>query len=304
MPSATTLADHDKRWAESLGSEKCPPILGLASLSNDESDLLSRLVEEHLKELRWRRSESRFTLLIDLLRFRPAVISVWLARKAGEAYDSGKFWELFETQIGVPIPVSERPEFAEWFQYSCSRVMSNYVRPSNLGAFKYVETFLFQAGLPLCFCERFADCLRDVEKQYGLADPRGGDAGEEVRETLLLSSSFRVAPPMLRKAVQGPAGALICQAALEVLCDVKATEINPGLRQALERAFANVPPSKIQRSARPPHLRLSEDLCCLEIVGPKQESALIGQGGLSWVVNGERYPTAAWCRHSLKNVEI
>ena len=149
MPSATTLADHDKRWAESLGSEKCPPILGLASLSNDESDLLSRLVEEHLKELRWRRSESRFTLLIDLLRFRPAVISVWLARKAGEAYDSGKFWELFETQIGVPIPVSERPEFAEWFQYSCSRVMSNYVRPSNLGAFKYVETFLFQAGLPL-----------------------------------------------------------------------------------------------------------------------------------------------------------
>lgn len=294
MSSAAILADYDKRWAQSLGSERCPPILGLAPLSNDESDLLSRLVEEHLKELRWRGSESRFGLLIDLLRFWPAVTSVWLARKAGEAYDSGKFWDLFETQIGVPIQVSQRSEFAEWFQRSCSLVMSNYVRPSSLVAFKYVEAFLFQAGLPLCHCERFADCLRDVERRYGLADPRDADAGEEVRETLLLSSSFRVAPPMLRRAVQGPAGALICRAALEVLCDVKATEINPGLRQALERAFANVSPSNIQRSARPPHLRLSEDLSCLEIVGPKQESALIGQSGLSWVVNGERYPTAAW----------
>lgn len=293
MPS-TDLSEDDERWAKFLASEKCPPILGLAPLSEEESEFVSSWIRTYLPLVSRRFGQSPLVTLMDLLRYKPAITTVWLARKAGEAYDAGTFWELFEGKIGTTIPPNERPAFAERFRDACRLVMSSYVAPTNLGAFKHVETFLFQAGLPLCHCQNFADRLRDVERRYGLPDPEADDAGEELRDTLLLSASFRVASPMLKRAVQGPAGPFICQAALQVLRDAPGTEINPRLRQALEHAFANVRPSQLRRSARPPYLRLSEDLGSLEIVGPKQENALISSSGMTWVVNGMRYPTPHW----------
>ena len=155
------FADQDKRWERFLGSEKCPPILGLAPLSEEDSGSVSALVRVEVSR------RLPFATLLDLLQFRPAIMTVWLARKAGEAYEFGTFWELFERNVGVVVPPNERSTFAARFQESCSRVMSTYVEPTNLGAFKYVETFLFQAGLLLCHCQKFADCLREVERRYG-----------------------------------------------------------------------------------------------------------------------------------------
>ena len=115
-----------------------------------------------------------------------------------------------------------------------------------------------------------------------------------MREALLTCGGFRVAPPILKRAVQGPAGPFICQAALEVLLDVATAGINPKLREALERAFSNERPSQLRRSARQPYPQLSEDLSSLEIVGPPQDGSLVSQNGLAWMVNGRRYPTPHW----------
>jgi hypothetical protein len=233
-------------------------------------------------------------MLLQLLQFRPAIMAVWLARKAGEAYEFGTFWDLFEGKLGIQIPPSERRRFADEFKDACMDVMSDYTFPTSLGAFKYVETFLFQAGLPLCHCQRFADCLREVERRYGLPDPDSPEAGQELQEALLTYGGFRIAAPTLKRAVQGPAGPFICQAALEVLLEVATADINPKLREALERAFANQRASQLRRSARQPYPRLSQDLGSLEIVGPRQDGNLVSQNGLVWVANGARYPTPYW----------
>ena len=287
--NTTFLTDHEDRWEELLSSAECPPILGLASLSEADSDAVSSMVQAHL-QIAGRLSP--FVMLLQLLQIRPAIMTVWLARKAGEAYELGTFWELFEGKLGIPVSSNDRRRFADEFQQACKRVMSHYVEPTTLGAFKYVETFLFQAGLPLCHCQRFADCLREAERRYGLPDPESAEAGEELQESL--SACMTHAPPILRRAIQGPAGPLICSAALQVLLEVANADINPALRNALERAFANQRGAQLRRSARPPFLRISDDLGSLEIVCPRQDASLISPGGLVWMVNGVKYPTSHW----------
>ncbi len=284
-----SLIEHDKQWTRFLGSENCPPILGLSPLSVTDSETVSALVRSHLATAG---PATSLQLLLRLLRLYPSIMTVWLARKAGEAYELGTFWELFEAKLGISISPNDRPRFANEFRQTCRRVMSHYVEPTTVGSFKYVEAFLFQAGLPLCFCQHFASVLRDVERRYGLPDPEAPEAGDDLQDSLRVS--LRHAPPNLRRALQGPAGPFICSGALRVLLEAGDANINPALREALETAFANQRGAQLRRSARAPFLRVGNDLGSLEVVGPKQDAGLVMPGCLVWKVNEARYPTAHW----------
>ena len=287
---AGNLEQWEKTWRDVLHSDRCPPVLGLVPLSGEHSESITGLVKNAM--LRIPGKDQPRALRILLYRY-PAVTSVWLARKAGEAYNLGKFWEDFERNIGAKIASMERPNLAQSFREACSVVMGNYTSPPEPGAFRHVEAFLFQAGLPLCHCDRFARLVRQVERRYGLPDLDLPEAGEELQEYILGSFSA-YAPPMLRRALQGPAGPLICQCALRVVFEGDYQGINPGLGEALKEAFASQSGGQLRRSARQPFLRLGEDYSSLEIVGPRQDENDIGPEGLSWVVNGTLYPTASF----------
>lgn len=219
------LVEFDQTWAEILGSDRCPPVLGLAPLSEPDCEAVSSLVEEasgHFGE------PCQIRLLMELLDRFSAIMAVWLARKASEAYDLGTFWENFERSVGIKIPSQERPGLANGFREACSLVMFNYLKPPEPGAFKHVEAFLFQAGLPLCHCDRFAALVRQVERHNGLPDPGSPDAGEEVRDHVLACPAAQ-SLPMLNRSLRGPAGPLICKAALRVVFEANYQGINPEL---------------------------------------------------------------------------
>jgi hypothetical protein len=133
--------------------------------------------------------------------------------------------------------------------------------------------------------------VRQVERRYGLPDLELSEAGEELRDHILIFSGV-YSRPMLRRALQGPAGPLICHSALKVVLEGDYMGINPELGEALKEAFANQSGGQLRRSARQPFLRLGEDYCSLEIVGPRQEESVVDPGRLWWVVDGASYPTA------------
>ena len=174
---ALTLADLENKWAAILNGDRCPPVLGLAPLTDHESDLIGRLVV-----LYPHRGSAR---LLALLREFPATTVVWLSRKAGEAYEAGAFWDKFSELLSIPIPLYHRPDLAACFRQACRQVMATWVPPTDLGGHNYVAEFLFQAGMPLDRCDRFAQHFRKVERNYGLPDPDLPDAGEQLRESVL-----------------------------------------------------------------------------------------------------------------------
>lgn len=189
------LGQLNKKWSEVLWSDRSPAVLGLLALSETECDEVSGLVKVATESSSPNFSLGyKFSLLRKLLAQHPAIIAVWLARNAGEAYELGAFWEQFKTKIGVEIQPIDRPILAQLFQDTCSRVMFEYTKPPEPGAFKYVEAFLFQAGLPLCHCERFATLIRQVERQYGLPDHASPDAGQELCDRVLETSTVNSAP--------------------------------------------------------------------------------------------------------------
>ncbi|MCP9496780.1 MAG: hypothetical protein MSG64_20275 [Pyrinomonadaceae bacterium MAG19_C2-C3] len=149
---------------------------------------------------------------------------------------------------------------------------------------------MHQAGLPLDRCESFAQHVRKVERSLGLPDADDPEAGEQLRETVL-ESLLPISMPTLKRALRGPAGSHICEVALNVILKGDFKGINPKLGRALERAFEAAQPNTLRRAANQPYLRLGDDLCSLEIVGPRQDASLIGARGLTWIVNGHRYPT-------------
>lgn len=285
-----TLKDDNRYWLNLLRSDRCPPILGLVPFSEAQSQALSHIIHQMTCDLT---SESQLEFLSNIIAAYPAVSVVWLARKAGEAYEFGTFWEYFEKQIGISIPSSRRPDLADRFRRTCQYVMSNYTHPNYVGSFKYVETFLFQAGLPLCHCKRFASLVRNVERHYGLPDPDIAESGEELCEHLKSFGEIGTVP-ILRRALEGPAGPLICQTALRVIFDNSYEGINPKLGEELACAFAANTNGTLRRAARLPYLRLADDLTSLEIVGPKQDPNIVDENGLRWVVNGSAYVNSSF----------
>src|SRR3990172_6211181 len=102
-----SLQEFDKKCREILHSEACPPILGLAPFTRNDIDRIGHGVGNWLQQVS---VEERFKALLFLLDRLPAAISVWLARKAGEAYEWGTFWDHFEEKIAIHIPLMQRPE--------------------------------------------------------------------------------------------------------------------------------------------------------------------------------------------------
>lgn len=274
-----TLADYNTAWKEFLESEKCPPVLGLAPLSSEEAAEIRSLVHAQLPS----HPSQRFNKLIHLLKLYPAVMSVWLARVAGEAYD-GNFWENFTRLVGVEIHALSRPEFVRIFRQCCFLAGITTFDPPQLGAFIHMERLLFQAGLPLCHVGNFSRSMRWVEQQYSLPDPEAPDAGEDLR-ALMARSPYLANIPILKKALTGPAGPLICEVALRVALDAEPLEINPTLARAIEEAFQDIGDGTTERP-RAPFLRLAADFCSLEVVCPKQPASLVGPAGLLWFVGG------------------
>ena len=274
-----TLADYNSAWKKFLESEKCPPVLGLAPQSSEEAAEIRSLVHAQLPI----QPNLRFNQLISLLKLYPAAMSVWFARVAGEAYD-GNFWENFTRLVGVEIPPLSRPEFVRTFRQCCFLAGITTFDPPQLGAFIHMERLLFQAGLPLCHVGNFSRSMRWVEQQYALPDPEAPDAGQDLR-ALMARSPYLANIPILKKALAGPAGPLICEVALRVALDAAPLEINPALARAIEEAFKDVGPGTGDRP-RAPFLRLAADYCSLEVVCPKQPASLINPTGLVWVVGG------------------
>jgi len=280
--SISRLAELDAKWRVALASpEQCPPVLGLAAFGEEEEKEVTELAREAI-------TVSYGTPLDGLLRLlerRPAIMLVWLARKAGAAYDDGKFWENLERETGVSVPVPRRGELVSSFSRGAREIMANFTPPPNLGAFHLMETLLFHAGLPLCHCDAFAKACRWVEENSGLPDPELADAGEQLRDAVL-DYPYIQGIPILLKSLRGPAGPLVCAEALNLVFEQDVPHANPRLTSALRDAFANVGAGGPRRSARQPYLRLSTDLCSLEIVGPRQDAALLAGHGIAWVVNG------------------
>ena len=163
------LKDFDQKWRDYLKSDACPPVLGLAPLSTEEAKNITELVKQHTSVLG---IDARVRELCRLMRNYPAVMVVWLSRKAMESYDAADgFFTPFENNIGIPIPVSQRKPVAEQFRRSCASAMSNFVAPQHFGVGKYAREFLFQAGLPFTHIRRFVTALHAVTGECGLPDP-------------------------------------------------------------------------------------------------------------------------------------
>lgn len=280
------LQKLENEWSAYLASENCPPVLGLAPLSDNDCEVMRQLVAEVLAQY----TRPSWQLLYALLEAFPASTSVWFARTAGEAYESGAFWEKFGALIGIPIPLNHRVGLAKRFRAACRKRMNTWVPPTELGGHNIVAEFLHQAGLPLDRCESFAQHVRKVERTFGLPDPDDLEAGEQLREAVL-DSLMPVYVPTLKRALRGPAGPRICEVALNVVLKGDYKGINPRLGRELERVFESAQPGALRRSAHQPFLRLGEDLSSLEIVGPRQDPSLVGERGLTWLVDGRRYPT-------------
>lgn len=280
------LETVENEWSDYLASESCPPVLGLAPLLEEDSQGIHDIVAGVLAKYR----HAAWRLLFDLLEHYPASISIWLSRVAGEAYESGAFWEKFGALTGIPIDPNQRERLAKQFRKACRRRMSAWIPPTELGGHNIVAEFLYQAGLPLDRCESFALHVRKVERTFGLPDPDDPEAGEQLREAVL-DSLMPVYVPTLKRALRGPAGPRICEVALNVVLKGDYKGINPRLGRELEQVFEAAQPSALRRSAHQPFLRLGEDLSSLEVVGPRQDPSLVGERGLTWLVDGRRYPT-------------
>ena len=281
-----TLQGLEDKWSEYLAADGCPPVLGLAPLSEEESEIIHGLVGAQLGQP----SRSRRYLLYTLLEEFPSCLAVWLARKAGEAYEAGAFWDKFGELVGMQIPVYQRDELAQRFRCACRSTMAAWIPPEDLGGHNIVAEFLYQAGLPLDRCDRFAQHVRKVERSFGLPDMDASDAGEQLRDTVL--ESLQTIPvPTLKRALRGPAGPRICEVALSVVMKGDFAGINPRLGQELERVFEHAERGTLRRSMHQPFIRLGDDLGSLEVVGPRQDASLVASGGLTWVIDGRRVPT-------------
>jgi hypothetical protein len=186
-----TLQEVDAKWSAYLAGDRCPTVLGLAPLSEEESREIHELVVDY--------SRSQPSQLFQLLETFSSGLAVWLARKAGEAYEAGAFWEKFAELVGVPVPMHRRDEFAKRFRRACRNTMSSWLPPEDLGGHNIVAEFLYQAGLPLERCERFAQHVRKVERTFGLPDADIPDSGEQLREAML-DSLQAVPEPTLKRA--------------------------------------------------------------------------------------------------------
>ena len=281
-----SLFELEKEWRHRLSQADGPPILGLAPLSNEAFEKIGEQAKATLAKVK---PLMRLGALRDLLHRYPATSSLWLARHAGEAWDGDKFYEPFSSRIGVELPSRERENFIAAFRKACRTSLPHGVPSSSCMARRHLGELLFQAGLPCCHGETFADSLLVLSKTTGgLPNPEDPDELEDFLEVLLQRAEVQ-ARPTLAQALRGAVGKLVLAAAIKAVESRDFQGINPVLGDRLARRFADA--SSVRRGAavRRPYLRLREGGVGLEVVGPPQEDARTGGRTITWVVNGKRH---------------
>src|SRR5271166_5887635 len=283
---ATTedLRTLDEKWRAILTDEGMAPLLGLAPLEVAECEALKAVIDRELR-LSIPLLSHRIDGLIRLLARYPAAVAVWLSRVAGEAYQEGNFWDHFAAQLQcIDVPNDRRAQFAAAFRRACRAVMIHFVPPEP-GNRKYAGEFLFQAGLPLCHCGRFADALRTVTEAYGLPEPDDFETLREVRDAMVARSEVRQAP-VVRQALEAESGLHLLAAAVRAVREDAFASINPPLGKRLRESFATAGAGLRQAAVRRPWLRLEEDFTSFAIIGPRQPATVLSGSGVRWVVDG------------------
>jgi hypothetical protein len=228
---------------------------------------------------------SRVDGLLDLIHRYPATMATWLARVAGIAYDAHNFWTNFCRALELNIPLNRREELASRFRRVCQNVMSGFVE-AEIGSWRLAGQFLFQAGLPLCHCDRFTRATRGVAQNFGLPDPDDLEAVEEFRSELLGRTEVQQSA-VVQTALAAASGQYLLQAALRAVREDDYDAINPALGGRLRAEFANSISGRGVAVLHAPYIRLSEACTSFEIVGPVQPDETVGGTGLAWCVNGQ-----------------
>lgn len=277
------LQEHNELWTEFLASENCPPVLGLAPMSEPDKEEIEELVRERIQGSLAGNSFDHLLQLID--RF-PGVMTVWLLRMAGEAYQDGNFWSNFGRIFDIEITVQQRKDLVSSLKQNAFLIGNLEVISAQIEKNEYRKWMMWQAGLPLCHAGNFARTVRWVEREYGLPDP-DQESGVEEMQNHLQCFSHMGNWPILKQAIAGPAGPIIAEAALRVVFQDDALRINPRISDELQQAFADLSQSQIRRSPIAPQLRLGGDYSSIELICPRQPGALVGENGFSWEIDGE-----------------
>ncbi len=276
----------EKEWRQRLSLADSPPILGLAPLSNAAFEKIGEQAKEALAKVK---PLMRLGALKDLLYRYPATSSLWLARHAGEAWDGDRFYEPFSSRIGVALPSGERESFITAFRKACRVSLPHGVPASTCMKRRHLGELLFQAGLPCCHGETFADSLLVLSKTTGgLPNPEDPDELDDFLDALLQRAEVQ-ARPTLAQALRGVVGKLVLAAAIKAVETRDFQGINPVLGDRLACRFADANSVRRGAAVRRPYLRLREGGVGLEVVGPPQEDARAGGRTITWVVNGKRH---------------
>lgn len=273
-----TLTEINDRLAQKLASPAFPGLAGLASLSDEEY----RIIIEGVCIA----AGGDVGRLIWKIGFFPAAAVVALSRAAMNAYDEN-FWANFCREIHLEVPVGRREELTNAFCRAARQCIPSYER-ANWEAWKNIGEFLAQAGLPLHHCEKFAHVLRLAVDESGLPEPGDLDGVSETVARMLDSSGLH-GQKVIEKALRGPAGPLLVEAAVAAISEGDFERFNPQLAKALQKAFDSRPQQAAGITLRRPVLKLDRDFAGLELHCPFPPQQLIAGQGIVWVINGERH---------------
>lgn len=276
-PPDMPLAELNSRFKHLLDADRFCGLAGLANFSSQ--DWL--IVQQHFFV-----AAGSVDRLIWLSTLHPAVAVVGMSRAAMIAYGDN-FWPNFCREIRSDVPVGKRADLTNAFCRAAERCLSGF-RRANWDAWKLAGEFLAQAGLPLDRCGTFSRILRLAVNETGLPEPADADMILEVVERMLQRSELH-GQTIIQKALRGPAGPVLVEAAVAAITDEDYDRFNPELGKALHEAFENLPRQESGQTIRRPYLQINRDFTSLEIHVPYPAPSLVGGNGLLWSVDGERY---------------
>jgi hypothetical protein len=274
-----TLTAMDQRLAAQVADDSFSGLAGLFNLAVCDYET----IREHL----FKTSGGDVGRLIWNMSLHPAAAVLSLSRAAMKAYDADNFWENFVQEIGVAVPVTRRPDLAEAFCKAATRCIPGFVR-ANWEAMKHSGEFLAQAGLPLHHCGTFARVLRLAVDETGLPEPTDREGIADTVERMLGRSELH-GQTIILKALRGPAGPLLVEAAAAAISAGDYGRFNSELAAALQQSFENLSSRAAGQTIRRPFLQLDRDGSTLEICCPHPPPARCSGAGCVWSINGTRH---------------
>ncbi len=276
------LDQINAHWTNLLSSPEFSGLAGLVNLSAEDYDVIRREM--------FVAAEGEVSRVITGMGLYPAVALVGMSRAAQMAYDGDNFWENFGTEVGITIPVNRRAELKEAFCRAAARTIAGFHR-AHWEGWSHAGEFLVQAGLPLHHCSTFARVLRLAVDDTGLPDAQDSEGIQETIERMLSRSELS-GQKVIQKALRGPAGPLLVEAAVAAISAGDFDRFNSELAKALHESFESHPRHATGQTLRRPFLQLDRDRSRLELNCPYPPAALCGGQGIVWSINGERHRAA------------